>query len=235
LYQLPAHPAWNSQGHPGHWLKHGLLPLLLIAGLLVLPNPWLREFTGPLFPTVELTLIPDTTPEPVADPMPEPTPQPLPEPEPTQVITPKAISEPATQPPAKPGTLTANPPLIESQPAPSASSAAPAKPAITSGDILLMTHNRTSIEITPEFQARTGPARDFYIPKQDIENWLDDIPYLDESVDRPTVEMRFYAAGIEGQIEKFFDKITISKTFTTKYGTKIHCALIGVVAACGWK
>ena len=84
-------------------------------------------------------------------------------------------------------------------------------------------------------QARTGPAKDFYIPQQEIEDWLADIPFLDESVDRPTVEMRFYSQGFTGHIEKFFDKITISKTFTTKYGTKIHCALIGVIVACGWK
>lgn len=62
-----------------------------------------------------------------------------------------------------------------------------------------------------------------------------DLPYLDESVDAPRVHMEFYSEGFMGNVEKFFDKITYKKTFTTKYGTKIHCALIGVIAMCGWK
>ena len=109
------------------------------------------------------------------------------------------------------------------------------QPKINTGDVLEMIESRQSIDITPEFQARTHTTKDFYIPEQEIENWMADIPFLDESVDKPKLEMRFYAEGIEGSIEKFFDKITISKTFTTKYGTKIHCAIIGVIAACGWK
>ena len=105
----------------------------------------------------------------------------------------------------------------------------------TTGDIMLSVKNSSAFQVPKEFQARTGAAMDFHIPQNEIEDWLADIPYLDESVDRPTIEMRFYAQGFEGKIEKFFDKITISKTFTTKYGTKIHCALIGVLAACSWK
>jgi len=108
-------------------------------------------------------------------------------------------------------------------------------PQINAGDVLQMIQNRKSIDITAEFQARTGPATDFYIPKQQITDWYANLPYLDESVDKPKLQMKFYAEGIEGGIEKFFDKITISKTFTTKYGTKIHCALIGIIAMCGWK
>ncbi|TDR19589.1 hypothetical protein C8D91_2146 [Marinicella litoralis] len=109
------------------------------------------------------------------------------------------------------------------------------KKKISSGDILLAAKNRTSVFISPEFQARSANQQNFQIPTVEIENWLADIPFLDESVDRPTIQMKFYAEGIEGSLEKFFDKITISKTFTTQYGTKIHCALIGVIAACGWK
>ena len=108
-------------------------------------------------------------------------------------------------------------------------------PEINSSDVLQMMQNRTSIDITPEFQARIGNPKDFYIPKQQVTDWYANLPYLDESVDKPKLQMKFYAEGLDGSIERFFDKITISKTFTTKYGTKIHCALIGVIAMCGWK
>ena len=111
------------------------------------------------------------------------------------------------------------------------------KPAtkVNAGDVLEMIQNRKPIDIPVEFQARSGPKTDFYIPEQEIHDWLADLPYLDESVDKPKLEMKFYPEGIDGSIEKFFDKITIKKTFTTKYGTKIQCVLVGVLAACGWK
>ncbi len=109
------------------------------------------------------------------------------------------------------------------------------KNSLNTGDVLEMIKNRTSVEVPIDFQARIGPAKSFYIPEQEIKDWMADIPYLDESVDKPKLQMKFYAEGIEGNIEKFFDKITISKTFTTKYGTKIHCALVGVLVACSWK
>jgi hypothetical protein len=226
-------PVWGQPYHLSHWLKHATLPVLLLLGLLALPYPWLHpeRLTAPLI-TVELQPAEESV-------------EPLPEPEPTEPIQPP---EPMLPEPVEPLPATAAPPppVAQSEPsepvaaeptqAPEAADPVPSETSsVSAGDIMLMASSRTSIEITEEFTARSPTAKNFYIPEQEIQNWLDDIPFLDESVDRPTVEMRFYAEGLEGHIEKFFDKITISKTFTTKYGTKIHCALIGVIAACSWK
>jgi hypothetical protein len=213
----------------GHWLKHSLLPLLLLLLFLLLPKPW-EDSQTILFPTLEIEL--DKTPEQSSKPKPiEP-----------EIIEPKPIEHEPTE--IKPRIKTAfessatNPQEVSPQKSITEPTKKPpnaiTKP-ITTSDILLSVKNRVSMDIPPEFQARTGPAKDFYIPEQEIENWLADIPFLDESVDRPTIQMKFYSEGFTGHIEKFFDKITISKTFTTKYGTKFHCALIGVIAACGWK
>lgn len=218
----------------GHWLKHSLLPLLLLTLFLLLPKPWEDSHTT-LFPTLKIEL--DKTPE-------QPNKSKTIEPKTIEpkIIEPKAIEhEPTEIKPtvSKAVELSAKTPQEKSPQKPIAEPTEKSpnvitKP-ITTSDILLSVKNRVSMDIPTEFQARTGPSKDFYIPEQEIENWLADIPFLDESVDRPTVQMKFYAEGFTGHIEKFFDKITISKTFTTKYGTKIHCALIGVVAACGWK
>ena len=225
-------PVWGQPFHLSHWLKHALIPVLLLLGLLALPYPW--RYPEPLIePLITLEL--QTVADPV-EPEPEPEPEPVPpEPIPLEPVEP----QPATTPPSKPATRSElSEPVTTAEPAQAPEAVEPQQSEskdLSAGDIMLMASSRTSIEITEEFTARSPSAKNFYIPEQEIQNWLDDIPFLDESVDRPTIEMRFYAEGLEGHIEKFFDKITISKTFTTKYGTKIHCALIGVIAACSWK
>ncbi len=203
--------------------------MLLIVVFLLLPKPWLTPSPNNHSTVIEIELSPNKTEpvtehvnKPVAEPKEFPV-KPTTEPQKQQISKTKQIKPLVKQRIQKP---TATPTKAENV-------VPKIKPS--SGEILLSTKNRTSVVVSTEFQARSVLQNDFVIPSPEIENWLADIPYLDESVDRPTIQMKFYAAGIEGSIEKFFDKITISKTFTTKYGTKIHCALIGVIAACGWK
>ena len=209
-----------------HWLKHLILPSVLIVAFLLLPNPWLilNQVFNAEVTTIELVAKPPvkTISEPKVEVMPKLVQQ---------------APEPVTKPlkPTKPNFTSQTTSKESIKPIETVKPVQQLAEKVSTGQILLSATNRTSIEIPAEFQARTGPIKDFFIPEQEMTDWFADIPYLDESVDRPTIEMRFYAEGIEGGIEKFFDKITISKTFTTKYGTKIHCALVGVLAMCGWK
>ncbi len=210
--------------------------------ILLLPKPWLLPFKNLSQSIFEVELnsqVIETETQVLEDPTTQPVIPPIDQLKqnvtqtssapntPTKQLTPEPILDP-TQSVKKADNTS------QSKNVSIAETSTPAK-VVTSGDILLSANNRTSIQVPLEFQARTEDKKNFYIPQQEIESWLADIPFLDESVDRPTIQMKFYAEGIEGSIEKFFDKITISKTFTTKYGTKIHCALIGVIAACGWK
>ena len=207
-----------------------MLPLLLLALLLALPLPWNNH--APVDSTwIDIKLQPPTsTQEDSQEPEPEVAPEPLPEPEPK----PEPRKNPEPSPQATPQTMTPQPskqqlPVTPTvQPEPSTS-----RPTAT--DVMRMMSQPPRVELSDEFMPRLGPTKDFYIPEQEIMDWFADLPYLDESVDKPKLTMRFYPEGIEGHVEKFFDKITISKTFTTKYGTKIHCAVIGVIAACSWK
>ena len=89
--------------------------------------------------------------------------------------------------------------------------------------------------LSKEFQVRTEDPYDYIYQKVEAPQWNHVTKFIDEDIDKPRMEMNFYSIGLEGQVEKFMDKITYKKTFTTKYGTKIHCAVIAVLAACGWK
>ena len=228
MQQALTQPNWQQPDFT-HWLKHSFLPLLLVLMFLLLPKPWNSENIS-ISPILEVELK-QTIKQPTAKP--KAVESIKPKPSKSKVETGVAGGSPAKPSPAIKTPLKPEPQPIQDEPTQPNSNKPITKP--TTSDIMLSARNRVSMDIPTEFQARTGPSKDFYIPEQEIEDWLADIPFLDESVDRPTVQMKFYAEGFTGHIEKFFDKITISKTFTTKYGTKIHCALIGVIAACGWK
>lgn len=58
---------------------------------------------------------------------------------------------------------------------------------------------------------------------------------IDEEVDKPQYQMNFYSEGIVGSTERFFDKISYKKRFTTRYGIKIDCVGIGPLVSCSWK
>ena len=211
---------WQYQTDIKHWIKHSFLPVLLLLSVLCLPNPW-KLIPVKNSPTITVQLVESKAPA-VKPPQSTPIKQVK-----TQPITNSASHSPSQINP-QPSQKRTQTEVQPQQPTKDIKQ-------IQAGDVLLMVKNRKSMVLTEEFQARSDSKQNFYIPEQQIHNWMANIPYLDESIDQPQLQMKFYAEGIEGHIEKFFDKITVSKTFTTQYGTKIHCALIGVIAACGWK
>ena len=89
--------------------------------------------------------------------------------------------------------------------------------------------------IGEEFQARTKDPYDYVYQIVEAPKWNQVTKLIDEDVDKPRIEMGFYPLGFDGAVEKFMDKITYKKTFTTKYGTKIGCAITIIIAGCGWK
>jgi len=197
----------------------------LILLLLLLPKPWSLALFKPKN-VIELEIV---KPQPIPTNTPKPIQQPLEKPIIEEVI-PKTKAKTVD---LKAESTQQNTPALKSQEQITVKPST--TPKINTGDVLQMIQDRPSFDLPNDFQARSKPAKDFYIPEQEVHDWLTDLPYLDESIDKPKLQMKFYPEGIDGSIEKFFDKITISKTFTTKYGTKINCALIGVLVACGWK
>ena len=124
-------------------------------------------------------------------------------------------------------------PSVEEHPNQSATSKS--VPDIDASDVQIMMSKVIDPKIlNDDFSVRKNNNQ--FIAKQyTVADKYADLPYLDESIDAPRIQMAFYSEGFMGNIERFFDKITFEKTFTTKYGTKIHCAVVGVLAMCGWK
>lgn len=107
----------------------------------------------------------------------------------------------------------------------------------SSGDILNSFYSGESKnqELTDEFKVFSEPNMDFIYFEVEEPDWNKVVKMINEEIDKPRTQMKFYANGLEGKVERLMDKITIKKTFTTKYGTKITCGLVGVFAACSWK
>lgn len=101
---------------------------------------------------------------------------------------------------------------------------------ISTGQILSGAKSLTDVQITDEFKAAS--EANSHQPGLTVHDPYADIPYL--PIKELAVDMNFYSAGYRGDIERFFDKVILTKTFTTKYGTKINCAL-AVIVVCGWK
>ena len=106
----------------------------------------------------------------------------------------------------------------------------------TTAVLLNSIKTRKSVEVSKEFQAKTGHEKDFVYKSVEQAEMFKEFKLINEEIDKPQYEMNFYAEGIEGSVERFMDKITYKKNFTTRYGTKIQCVSVAIViTACGWK
>jgi len=80
-----------------------------------------------------------------------------------------------------------------------------------------------------------GNSPDFYFRQR---------PTLETVLNQPSLQLPFedtriylvdhYEEGVMGGIEKFWDKVTVPFGFTTKNNTRVQCAWVLVIAACGW-
>ena len=106
----------------------------------------------------------------------------------------------------------------------------------TTAVLLNSIKTRKSVEISQDFQAKTGHEEDFVYKSVEQAEMFKEFKLINEDIDKPEYAMKFYSEGIEGSIERFMDKITYKKNFTTRYGTKIQCVSVAIViTACGWK
>ena len=242
-----------------YWLKHLLLSLAIMTFVLAVPIRWGVEWRPPAEKQIQIEI--DTTPQPqVVEPQPQIIEEPIEEPiEPPieEVIPPPVIEEiPQEQPEPMPATQAGQitpetPPIEESVPQPSSSPQSNEQPAeqsneqsveqpqqetnINSGIIFNSIQNMDkNVSVSEDFMA--APKTEGFKSRQwEATDSQSDIPFVNTETDKPRVEMDFYSPGVLGSVERFFDKITIKKEFTTKYGTKISCAMVGILMACSWK
>lgn len=106
----------------------------------------------------------------------------------------------------------------------------------SSGVILNSAYGTDKLQnLGEDFSARTDNPNDFKFRTIEQPEWNKVTKLIDEDVDKPRIEMDFYSNGIKGAGERFMDKITPTKRFTTRYGTKIDCALFLLMPVCSWK
>ncbi|WP_154223872.1 hypothetical protein [Marinicella rhabdoformis] len=218
---------WQRNKSWQHWTHHSITPVLLVLLLLIIPKSWLFPPNKNLTTrTVSIELSTATTAPEI----------------PYQVSTEPKEKEQKANPSTSQSSRIKTPqqsnpnPVVNKTPEKQIiKKATPKKETLNSRDVQMMMLQAVDPKLTDsDFLSKKNQNQ--FLAKQYIakDNYAD-LPYLDESIDAPRVQMAFYSPGFMGNVEKFFDKITYKKTFTTKYGTKIHCALVGVIAMCGWK
>ncbi len=218
---------WQPHYHWHHWLNYSIIPILFLLFTLSLPKDWLISTTKPInIPSIELLIQSKTITKPLTKANTTDTKKPQPTTFAEPYLTPMTTTEP---PPIPNNKLKQNlPNSTEKQGNKLA--------GLSSGQVFNMMKQTIDPNISnsdfnpPNINPTTFQPQNFLAQDQ-----YDDLPYLDESIDQPRVTMNFYSKGFMGNVERFFDTITVEKTFTTRYGTKIHCALVTLVAVCGWK
>jgi len=71
-------------------------------------------------------------------------------------------------------------------------------------------------ELDKDFQKSTGDEYDFKFKVIEKHKIYKVTKLIDEEKDKPRVKMNFYSLGVVGSVERFFDKISYNKKYTTK-------------------
>lgn len=225
----------SASAYPARWrwLQAGGFALAVhaMAWWLLLVVPW--QTTEPRAETtVNVVLVPVTP----AEPVPLPAHEPLPiesQPDQQKPVEPR----PLEAAPVSPATVAAVAPLapVDEQ-VEQETALAPAPPTVSSARLLAhiskyRLHDEKLLEDLPEEPPE--PLSLGHINRQDLLAMLDkplpNLPFAD-----PDTPFVFYSTGFQGEVEKFFDKITKRTSHTTKWGTKIECAYTLIFVVCGY-
>ncbi len=216
-------PTWQSSGQLHHWLPHLWLPLLVFIGLWLLIKTPIHSEISQRTLNVELLYKAPATKTTLQQPQQTEIPH-----KPIQKTAPEF-----TQPVIKPEDIKAersSPPKI-SIPADKEITAKLTKPNITASELIKQAQSIPDLSITDEFKVLGDTS--FKTPFVKAHDPYASIPYLPTD-NSNAMDLDFYATGVEGDIDRFFDNVIPKKSFTTKYGTKFSCAWV-VILICSWK
>jgi hypothetical protein len=194
-----------------------LLAAVTLLHLSLLLIPVVRQLAPEIAPpaTVSVRLSPQAVVEPAPEPSPEPEPV---EPPPLKPSEPIELAElPAPEPEP------ASPPPVE-------------KPRISAHRILTELREKQSADPLAGFiPAEQDEEADYYLRYR---------PVLEDVLNEPSLQLPFrdtriylvnsYAPGFPGDLQRFFDDVTVPFGFTTKNNTRVQCAWILVIAGCSW-
>lgn len=188
---------------------------LLHLLLLLVPVVRQQAFERIPAPSIAIRLSPTPTQETAPEPLPEPIPF---EPPPLEAVEPIELAElPAADP---------VPETAQEQ----------EEPQINAYRIL--SDLREKQEANP---LANTPIVD---PKEQPDYFVRAQPVLEDVINESSLQLPFrdtriylvdsYDPGIEGSMQRFWNKVTVPFGFTTKNNTRVQCAWILVIAGCSW-
>ena len=188
---------------------------LLHLLLLLIPVVRQQAFERSPSPSISIRL----SPPPIQEIPPEPLPEPKPfEPPPLEPVEPVELAElPATEP---------VPETAREQEA----------PQINAYRILSdLREKQNAAPLTNRATVDPREQPDYFVRAQ---------PVLEDVINEPSLQLPFrdtriylvdsYDPGIEGSMQRFWNKVTVPFGFTTKNNTRVQCAWILVLAGCSW-
>ena len=191
-----------------------ILALATIAHLLLLLVPVVRQqaIEHVPYPAVSLRLVKPPAPPPQSKPPERAGPPRL------QAVEPVTLAELPAEPPE-----TAEPQT-------------PAAPRFDAQRVLSDIRERQAqdpLRRIPDSEPRERP--DYFVYER---------PGLEEVLKEPSLQLPFrdrrvylldsYDAGFGGNVQRFFDDVTVPFGFTTKNNTRIQCAWVLILAGCSW-
>ncbi len=227
-----------------HWW---LLGLVLTGLLLLLPAPHWRTAGPSTAPALRLailsepkqnkrhtaTVVQSTEKSPGAKERSSDTPQPKPT---TSTIAHTGQRAEMKRPVSKP--------TVQKRQAPTRPAVKPSIPSSTASPhvspsqlaaILAQTTDfDTEVSVPAEFQARQSRLPSYHAPELLARDWSGPTPGLDMTADVPTQEIEFYDFGWQGSAERLFEKLVPTKTYVTRYGTRITCMQLALMRVCAW-
>ena len=194
-----------------------LLAAVTLLHLLLLLIPVVRPLAPENTPSPTVTIRLSTQPQEETAPEPLPEPEP-PEPPPLEAVEPVELAElPAPEPEP-----------LEPEPA--------AKPQVNAYRILSDLREKQDSDPLASFVTGDQEDRpDYYVRYQ---------PSVEDVINEPSLQLPFrdtriylvdsYDPGFMGDVQRFFDDVTVPFGFTTKNNTRVQCAWILVIAGCSW-
>lgn len=85
------------------------------------------------------------------------------------------------------------------------------------------TSYKGEVRVSKDFQARSSDLGEYHPPAMLARQWSSPTPGLDLETDKPQTSMEFYDFGWQGQVERLYDKVVVTKTIKGPYGTPIVC------------
>ncbi len=91
------------------------------------------------------------------------------------------------------------------------------------------------VNLFPKMRASADSQSSFHFrDRPNLDSVLNPVPEQLPFADGPRFVVDSYDPGVMGNVQRFWDAVTLEKEWMTKNGTKVTCAWILIIGGCGW-